>query len=128
MKSPCILSLAGESPIKYTILARDYEYKRHGTLSLLASIDLLTGVITATVEDRHRSAEFVAFLTKLDSSYPEYHKIKIILDNHSSQISKETRKYPTTKPNRFEFAFTPTHASWYQSENKAELKNRIQKI
>jgi transposase len=130
-------------PGKYPTLARDYEYKRHGTLSLLAGIDLLTGVITATVEDRHRSVEFIGFLKRLDDSYPSDHKIKVILDNHSSHISKETRKYLATIPNRFEFIFTPTHASWLniietffgklartmlrgiRVKSKAELKTRI---
>ena len=130
-------------PGKYPTIARDYEYKRHGTLSLLAGIDLLTGIITATVEDRHRSVEFIGFLKTLDSKYPESHKIKIILDNHSAHISKETRKYLATKPNRFEFIFTPTHASWLnlietffsklartmlrgiRVKTKVELKNRI---
>ena len=99
-------------PGKHPTVSRDYEYKRHGTLSLLAGIDLLTGIITATVEDRHRSVEFIGFLRKLDSEYPDTHKIKVILDNHSAHISKETRKYLATRPNRFEFIFTPTHASW----------------
>ena len=130
-------------PGKYPTIARDYEYKRHGTLSLLAGIDLLTGIVTATVEDRHRSIEFIGFLKTLDSKYPDTHKIKIILDNHSAHISKETRKYLETKPNRFEFIFTPTHASWLnlieivfgklartmlrgiRVKTKAELKNRI---
>jgi transposase len=130
-------------PGKYATLARDYEYKRHGTLSLLAGIDLLTGVITVTVEDRHRSIEFIGFLKKLDAAYPESHKIKVILDNHSAHISKETRKFLATKPNRFEFIFTPTHASWLnlvetffgklartmlrgiRVKSKAELKKRI---
>lgn len=130
-------------PGKYPTLARDYEYKRHGTLSLLAGIDLLTGVITATVEERHRSAEFISFLKKVDAEYPENHKIKIILDNHSAHISKETHKYLATRPNRFEFTFTPTHASWLnlietffgklartmlrgiRVTGKAELKKRI---
>src|ERR1700712_4296845 len=50
--------------------AREHEYKRHGTLSLLAGIDLLTGTVHACVEDRHRSREFVGFLKKLDRAYP----------------------------------------------------------
>ncbi len=55
---------------KHAGFARDHEYKRHGTLSLLAGIDLLTGEVHACVEDRHRSREFVAFLKKLDAAYP----------------------------------------------------------
>jgi len=99
-------------PGKYSSWARDYEYKRHGTLSLLASIDLLTGKIYAQVKERHRSKEFVEYLKGLDELYPKAFKIKIILDNHSSHISKETKKYLKTMPNRFAFIFTPVHASW----------------
>ena len=49
---------------------RDHEYKRHGTLSLLAGIDLVTGKVHALVKDRHRSREFVEFLKLLDAAYP----------------------------------------------------------
>lgn len=91
---------------------RDREYKRYGTVSLLAGIDLLTGKVYGKVFDRHRSKEFVEFLKIIDDAYPQNLKIKIILDNHSSHISKETKAYLKTVPNRFEFVFTPTHASW----------------
>ncbi len=47
-----------------------HEYKRHGTLSLLAGIDLLTGRVHARVQDRHRSREFIGFLEQLDAAYP----------------------------------------------------------
>ena len=55
---------------KHPCIARDHEYKRLGTLSLLAGIDLLTGQVHACVEDRHRSREFIGFLKKLDAAYP----------------------------------------------------------
>ena len=61
--------------------ARDHEYQRYGTLSLLAGIDLLTGQVHACVEDRHRSREFVGFLKRLDAAYPSDTAIKLILDN-----------------------------------------------
>ena len=93
--------------------ARDHEYKRHGTLSLLAGIDLLTGKVHACVEDRHRSREFVGFLQKLDAAYPTDTAIKLILDNHSAHISRETRAWLDTRPpGRFDFTFTPKHGSW----------------
>lgn len=91
---------------------RDREYKRDGTLSLLAGIDLLNGKVYGKVFDRHRSKEFVEFLKSINGSYSRNMKIKIIMDNHSSHISKETKAYLKTVPNRFEFIFTPTHASW----------------
>ena len=78
--------------------ARDFEYKRHGTLSLLAGIDLLTGKVHALVKDRHRSREFVEFLKLLDAAYPADTAIKLILDNHSAHISKETKAWLAAQP------------------------------
>lgn len=93
--------------------ARDHEYKRHGTISLLAGIDLLTGKVHALVKDRHRSREFVEFLKLLDVAYPAHTAIKLILDNHSAHISKETCGWLSEqRAGRFEFVFTPKHGSW----------------
>ena len=93
--------------------AREHEYKRHGTLSLLAGIDLLTGQVHACVEDRHRSREFISFLKKLDAAYSTDTAIKLILDNHSAHTSQETRRWLATQPEgRFTFVFTPKHGSW----------------
>ena len=93
--------------------ARDHEYKRHGTLCLLAGIDLLTGKVHALVKDRHRSREFIEFLKLLDAAYPAGTAIKLILDNHSAHISRETRAWLDARPaGRFEFTFTPKHGSW----------------
>jgi transposase len=100
-------------PGVHETFARDYEYKRHGTVSLLAGIDLLTGQVHALVRDRHRSREFIEFLQLLDAAYPAHTAIKLILDNHSAHISKETKAWLATQPvGRFEFTFTPTHGSW----------------
>jgi transposase len=100
-------------PGSHAAFARDHEYQRHGTLSLLAGIDLLTGKVHACVEDRHRSREFVGFLKRLDEAYPADTAIKLILDNHSAHISKETKAWLATQPEgRFAFVFTPKHGSW----------------
>jgi transposase len=100
-------------PGVYPTFTRDHEYKRHGTLSLLAGIDLLTGKVHALVRDHHRSREFIEFLKLLDAAYPASTAIKLILDNHSAHISKETRSWLATRPaGRFEFTFTPRHGSW----------------
>jgi transposase len=131
-------------PGRHTTFARDHEYKRHGTLSLLAGIDLLTGKVHACVEDRHRSREFVGFLKKLDAAYPTDTEIKLILDNHSAHVSKETRAWLDVQPEgRFTRVFTPKHGSWLnlvdgffskmarsmlrhlRVASKAELKTRI---
>jgi len=100
-------------PGEHATLARDHEYKRHGTLSLLAGIDLLTGKVHACIENRHRSREFVGFLKRLDEAYPTETAIKLILDNHSAHTSKETKAWLATQPEgRFTFVFTPKHGSW----------------
>jgi len=100
-------------PGTYATFARDYEYKRHGTLSLLAGIDLLTGKVHALVKERHRSREFIEFLKLLDIAYPADTAIKLILDNHSAHISRETQAWIAAQPaGRFEFTFTPKHGSW----------------
>jgi transposase len=100
-------------PGVYPTFARDHEYKRHGTVSLLAGIDLLTGKVHALVKDRHRSREFIEFLKLLDAAYPARTAIHLILDNHSAHISKETRAWLADQPaGRFEFTFTPKHGSW----------------
>ncbi|MCL5677075.1 MAG: IS630 family transposase [Firmicutes bacterium] len=85
---------------------------RHGTVSLLAGLDLATGEVIGLVRDRHRNHEFVEFLQTLDAKYPENVRIQVILDNHSAHTSKETRAYLATVPNWFEFVFTPLHGSW----------------
>lgn len=99
-------------PGKHPAIGRDYEYKRMGTVTLMAAIDLHTGIIIPLVKDRHRSVEFIEFLKQLDGKYPIDWIIRIILDNHSAHKSKETMKYLLTRPGRFEMVFTPTHGSW----------------
>ena len=93
-------------------LGRDYEYKRYGTLSLLAGIDLMSGEVIGLVRKSHTSADFIDFLKNVDEKYDKDLKISIILDNHSIHISKEVMEYLAVNPNRFEFTFTPKHASW----------------
>lgn len=130
-------------PGKHPTVGRDHEYKRHGTLSILASLDLQDGHVVARVEERHRSREFVALLKDLDVHYPPSVTIRIVLDNHSAHISKETRAYLATRPNRFQYVHTPKHGSWLnlvetlfgkmahtflrqiRVKSRAELKERI---
>ncbi len=99
-------------PGKAQGVGRDYEYVRHGTVSILAGIDLHSGHIFANVEDRHRSREFIGLLGRLDAYYPPDAVIRLVLDNHSAHISKETLAYLATRPGRFEYVHTPKHGSW----------------
>lgn len=130
-------------PGQYPTILRDYEYVRRGTVSLMAGIDLLTGTVHGLPVDRHRSREFIQFLQLVDGAYPATATIRMILDNHSAHISKETRAYLASVPNRFDFVFTPTHGSWLnivetffakmahtflrgiRVESKQELKDRM---
>jgi len=99
-------------PNQYSQIARDHEYTRHGTASILAGIDLHDGHVFAQVERRHQSREFIGLLKEIDAYYPVDAQIRVILDNHSSHISKETREYLATRPGRFIYIHTPTHGSW----------------
>ncbi len=132
-------------PGKHVSTGRDYEYQRHGTLTLMAGLDLMTGHIHRAVVERHRSREFVAFLRQLDRAYPAGARIRLVLDNHSAHVSKETRACLATMANRFEFVFTPKHGSWLnvvesffakltntllrgmRVESKEELQQRIER-
>ena len=100
-------------PVKghYSTIARDYEYKRHGTLSLLAGIDLISGRVYYKVFERPKSCDFIEYLKELESIFPE-EEIVIILDNHTIHTSSETRKFLETVSEKFKFVFTPKHASW----------------
>jgi len=116
-EKPGIQAIANTSPDRMPTAAngnrqRDYEYKRLGTLSLLAGIDLLTGEAIPLISETHKSSDFISFLSLLDAKYPEGEIIRLILDNHSAHTSKETRSFLATKPGRFVFVFTPKHGSW----------------
>jgi transposase len=126
-------------------IGRDHEYKRLGTVSLLAALDLHDGHVIAQVHDRHRSREFISLLKEIDDYYPDTWTIRVTLDNHSSHISKETMTYLASRPNRFLYVHTPKHGSWLnlietffskisrtflrhiRVESKEELKERILK-
>jgi len=107
-KYPDLMPIPGQFPYMH----RDYEYVRHGTVCLQAALDLVTGFVHYRITERNRSEEFIDFLKMLDTQYPPEMKLKIILDNLKVHSSAETVKYLKTVPNRFEFIFTPKHASW----------------
>jgi transposase len=138
--APDLAPIAAQRPE----IGRDYEYKRHGTVSLMAGIDLLTGYVHGRVVERNLSSEFIAFLQTVDAHYESTKTIRVILDNHTIHTSAATREFLATVPNRFEFVFTPKHGSWLnlvetffskmarsmlraiRVKSKDELKNRIE--
>ena len=97
---------------KHPAGSRDPETVRHGTLSILAALDLHSGELIARVEPRHRSREFIALLERLHRHYPPNAVIRVVLDNHSAHISRETMAYLKTRPGRFVYVHTPKHGSW----------------
>ena len=94
------------------VIKRDYEYTRMGTVSLLAGIDLQTGEAIPLVSDTHKSDDYIEFLKILDEKYPKGDKIRLILDNLRVHNSQKVIEYLEKCPDRFEFVFTPKHASW----------------
>ena len=116
-EKPGIQAIANIAPdlyptSKHGYVGRDYEYKRLGTVSLLAGLNLVTGEITGLVSDTHKSSDFIEFLKIADAKYASAKRIRVVLDNHSVHTSKETMKYLESRPDRFEFIFTPKHGSW----------------
>lgn len=94
------------------VIKRDYEYKRLGTVSLLAGIDLQTGEAIPLVKGTHNSDDHIEFLKILDVKYPKKDKIRLVLDNLRVHKSEKVQEYISSVPDRFEFVFTPRHASW----------------
>lgn len=91
---------------------RDAEYKRLGTVSLLAAIDLVSGEAIPLVRDTHKSDDFIDFLKILDAKYPQGDIIRIVLDNHTVHTCKKVKEFLSSMPGRFIFVFTPKHGSW----------------
>lgn len=94
---------------KHAAVGREYEHVRHSTVSVLAGIALHLGQIFANVEDRHRSLDFIA---PLNDHYSTAATIRVVHDNDSAHISKETIIYLTSRQGRFEYVHTPKHGSW----------------
>ncbi|ABB32268.1 transposase, IS630 family [Geobacter metallireducens GS-15] len=90
---------------------RTHDYKRHGTTSLYAAFDVLTGEVIGRVTKRHRAKEFLYFLRQIDRSVPKELDLHVILDNSSTHKTAEVNKWLAEHP-RFILHFNPTSASW----------------
>lgn len=88
-----------------------FEYYRHGTLSLYAALDTLSGEVFGKTASRHTSAEFVAFLEELVSQQPPQREIHVILDNLSAHKTKKVSAFLQAHPH-VRLHFTPTYSSW----------------
>lgn len=94
-----------------------FEYYRHGTLSLYAALDTLSGEVFGRAVARHTSADFLAFLSELVDQHPPSKEIHVILDNLSAHKTKAVAAYLEAHPN-VHLHFTPTYSSWL---NQVEL-------
>ena len=90
---------------------RSHDYKRHGTTSLFAALDVKTGAVIGECHRRHRSAEFRKFLDTIDQSVPGSLDVHLILDNYGTHKTATIRAWLAKRP-RFHVHFTPTSASW----------------
>jgi transposase len=106
------------TPVQQGHAARqEFEYVRHGTVSLVAALDVHTGQVLGRIIDRNDSATFTAFLHEIDQVIHPDLRIFLVLDNGSSHVSKATKQWLAAHP-RFTVCHTPAHASWL---NQIEL-------
>ncbi len=90
---------------------RTHDYKRHGTTSLFAALDIATGEVIGRLKRRHRSAEFLEFLNAIDRSVPAGLDVHLILDNYGTHKTDKVKAWLAERP-RYHVHFTPTSASW----------------
>lgn len=90
---------------------RTHNYRRHGTTSLFAALNVATGRVIGKCFRKHRSKEFVEFLKVIDKAVPEHLDIHLILDNYATHKTPAVKKWLQRHP-RFTVHFTPTSASW----------------
>ena len=88
-----------------------HDYKRHGTTTLFAAVDVLSEQVIGSCLPRHRHEEFLTFLTKVDRETPKGLAVHMILDNYSTHKHADVRTWLDKHP-RFQLHFTPTSLSW----------------
>jgi transposase len=88
-----------------------HDYKRSGTSSLYAALDIASGQVISSLHARHRAVEFKKFLQTIDSEVPEHLDVHVVLDNASTHKTPAIKKWLLAHP-RFVLHFTPTSSSW----------------
>jgi transposase len=102
-----------------------HDYKRHGTTTLFAALDVLEGKVIGRCMQRHRHQEFIRFLNLIEAEVPAGKIVHVILDNYAAHKHPKVRAWLARHP-RFVFHFTPTSASWLNAVEGyfAKLTNR----
>lgn len=88
-----------------------HDYRRHGTTTLFAALDVGTGEVIGKLKRRHRSSEFISFLRHIDSVVPDDLDVHLILDNYGTHKTKRVKNW-LLRHSRFHLHFTPTYSSW----------------
>ena len=104
---------------------RTHDYKRHGTTSLFAALELKTNKVIAQLQHQHRSVEFRQFLDVIEAQVPSELDVHIIVDNYGTHKTALIRNWFAKRP-RFHIHFTPTYGSWINLVERwfAELTNK----
>ena len=88
-----------------------HDYRRYGTTTLFAALNVATGEVIGKLKRRHRSAEYISFLRHIDQTVPAELDIHLIVDNYSTHKSPKVKQWLLRHP-RFHCHFTPTYSSW----------------
>jgi len=102
------------------------DYIRHGTTTLFAALDVLSGNVIGDCSEKHCAEDFIRFLKKLDKVCNKRKVLHIIIDNLSAHKTKSVYEYLAARPGRFVFHFIPTHSSWLNLVERwfAEITNK----
>ena len=88
-----------------------HDYKRHGTTTLFAAFDIISGQVLTQCKPRHRHQEFLNFLRHIDANTPEDLDIHLVIDNYSTHKHAKVRQWLAARP-RYHVHYTPTYSSW----------------
>jgi transposase len=89
-----------------------HDYYRHGTTTLFAALNILSGKVIGECKDQHKAADYISFLKTVDRKCPKGKILHIVADNYSAHKTKEVREFIESKNGRFIEHFIPTHSSW----------------
>ena len=120
-RSQPVLPIIRNVPERQTV-----DYLRHGTTTLFAALDLLTGNVIGECRERHTSDDYICFLKKIDKACAKKKVLHIVTDNLSAHKTKAVYEYLKSVPKRFVVHFIPTHSSWLNLVERwfAEITNK----
>ena len=99
-------------PVNYgTLETRTHDYRRYGTTTLFAALDVATGKVIGKIKRRHRSIDFISFLRHVDQIVPDDPGVHLILDNYGTHNTAKVKQW-LPRHQRFHYHFTPTYNSW----------------